>query len=392
MDKRPHILFLTRSLARGGAERQLALLAEGLHSRGWRVEVCCLYSGGVFRRDLERAGVPVIDLAKRGRWDLFGFLWRLWRLIRQRRPDIVHGYLPVPNMLSLMARLLMPGTRVVWGVRASIIDLAHYDWLSRLTFWLQCRLSPMATLIIANSTAGLEYHAQHGFPRDKMKVVPNGIDTSHFGFDPVGRERMRRTWNVPHSAKLIGLIGRLDPMKDHSNFLCAAARLASDDSEWWFVCVGDGSISYREELALKAARLGLTRRLIWAGPCDDMVAAYSALDIAVSSSKGEGFPNVVAEAMSCGKPCVVTDVGDSAMVVGETGWVVPPEDSAALAEGIERLYSRLSNDGGAIAVQVRARVIGCFGRQALIDATANIVATHGEHRVDLEGRVEELKQ
>jgi len=338
MDKAPHILFLTRSLARGGAERQLVLLAEGLRHRGWRVEVACFYSGGAFQRDLERAGVLVIDLAKRGRWDLPGFLWRLSRLIRQKQPDIVHGYLPVPNMLSLLARLLSPRTRVVWGIRASIIDLAHYDWLSRLTFWFQCRLSNMATLIIANSTAGLEYHVNHGFPRGKMKVVPNGIDTSRFCFDADGRERMRNAWAVPHSARLVGLIGRLDPMKDHPNFLRAAAKLVVVHSDWWFVCVGDGSTNYRDELARQASALGLTQRLIWAGPCDDMAAAYSALDMAVSSSKGEGFPNVVAEAMSCGKPCVVTDVGDSAMVVGETGVVVPPEDSTALAEGIRRLH------------------------------------------------------
>ncbi|WP_243038985.1 glycosyltransferase [Dyella sedimenti] len=373
MEKKPYILFLTRSLARGGAERQLVLLASGLHRKGWRVEVACFYAGGAFQRELEQSGVSVIDLAKRGRWDLPGFLWRFCRLIRKRQPDIVHGYLPVPNMLSLGARILRPDTKVVWGVRASNIDLVHYDWLSHLTFRMQCRLSRMAALIIANSSAGLEYHAARGFPREKMKVVPNGIDTARFRFDVVGRERMREKWDVPQRARLVGLVGRLDPMKDHANFLDAVARLQDRLEDCWFVCIGDGATSYQAELARLADTLGLRGRVIWAGACDDMPAAYSALDIVVSSSKGEGFPNVVAEAMSCGRPCVVTDVGDSAMLVGETGVIVPPGNSKALAMGIETLCSRLSDDCQAMSDGARDRITDHFGRESLIDATRSLI-------------------
>lgn len=375
VEKKPCVLFLTRSLARGGAERQLVLLASGLHRKGWRVEVACLYAGGAFQNELEQAGVPVIDLAKRGRWDLLGFVWRFRRMILGRRPDVVHGYLPVPNMLSLLARAWRPSTRIVWGVRASNIDLVHYDWLSRLTFWAQCRLARMAALIIANSSAGLEYHVERGFPREKTKVIPNGIDTSRFRFDMIGRERMRDRWSVPASGRLIGLVGRLDPMKDHANFLRAVAQLDNALGDLWFVCVGDGAGNYQSELARLAEELGLVRHLIWAGACDDMPAAYSALDMVISSSKGEGFPNAVAEAMSCGRACVVTDVGDSAMLVGETGVIVPPEDPRALATGIEMLCNRLAGDGKAVSDSARERVVSHFGCEALIGATGDLI--HG---------------
>ncbi len=99
----PQLLFLARSLQQGGAERQLVALASGLHQRGWPVTVVCFYGGGTFQPDLERAGVPLVDLKKRGRWDVFGFLWRLWRVLRKTNADIVHGYLPVANMMALLA-------------------------------------------------------------------------------------------------------------------------------------------------------------------------------------------------------------------------------------------------------------------------------------------------
>ena len=373
-DNPPHILFLTRSLERGGAERQLVMLASGLRRQGWLVAVACFYAGGPFQRDLEQAGVQVINLAKRGRWDTFGFLWRLMRMIRKTRPDIVHGYLPVPNILSLLVRLNRPSSLIVWGVRASNVDFSQYDWLSRVTFWLQCRLARYPDLIIVNSSAGLEHHVVHGFPRGAMRVIQNGIDTSRFCFDPEGRERMRRAWGVPQSAVLVGLVGRVDPMKDHPTFLRAAALLISTDSRWWFVCVGDGAPEDMARLSKQAIELGVEQRLIWAGACDNMSAVYSALDVAASSSScGEGFPNVVAEAMACGRPCVVTDVGDSARIVGEFGVVVPARDAAALCDGIYRLHVRLERNCTALAQQVREHVIKSFGQQALINATVEFL-------------------
>ena len=369
MGNNPHILFLIRSLGRGGAERQLVMLASGLRRQGWLVVVACFYAGGPFQRDLEHAGVQVINLAKRGRWDMFGFLWRLMRMFRKTRPDIVHGYLPVPNILSLLVRLSRPNCLVVWGVRASNVDFSRYDWLSRGTFWLQCRLARYADLSIVNSSAGMEHHVVRGFPRGAMRVIQNGIDTSHFRFDPSGRERLRHAWGVPQSAVLVGLVGRVDPMKDHPTFLRAAARLILTDPTWWFVCVGDGAPEDMARLSEQATELGLKHRLIWAGACDNMAAAYSALDMAASSSCGEGFPNVVAEAMACGRPCAVTAVGDSARIVGEFGVVVPPRDPVALSDGIYRLRLRLEQNCTALTQQVREHVIKSFGQQALIDAT-----------------------
>lgn len=364
--KAPRVLFLTRSLGRGGAERQLVALANELQGSGWEIAVACFYTGGAFQADLERSGVRVIDLKKRGRWDLPGFLWRLLRVFRQYDPDVVHGSLPVANMLALLARVMRRDVFVVWGVRASNVDLSSYDWLSRLTFWASCRLARYADRIIANSQAGADYHVACGYSAGRIAVVPNGVDTERFRFDAEGRGRLRREWRVSDYATLVGLVGRLDPMKDHATFLAAAARLAARDPYWHFVCVGDGCAEYLARLYKLTDASGLAGRLTWVGARDDMRSVYSALDIAVSSSSfGEGFPNVVAEAMACERPCVVTDVGDSALIVGKCGLVVPPRNPAALAAAIQQLTEASEGAGISLGVLGRERITHQFNLEQL---------------------------
>jgi glycosyltransferase involved in cell wall biosynthesis len=369
---KPRVLFLIRSLGRGGAERQLVALATGLRREGWEVAVACFYAGGAFQRELEQGDVPVIDLRKRGRWDVAAFLWRLWRTLRRFEPDIVHGYLTVGNLLSLLAPLASPGSRVVWGVRSSFIDRARYDWMSRATFALSCRMARRADRIIFNSQAGSTLHGARGYPADRRVVIANGIDTERFRFDAAARARLREAWGVSGHAVLVGLVGRVDPMKDHPTFLEAAARLGPG-GPWRFVCVGGGNPGGAARLKAQARQLGLADRLLWAGPCEDMVAAYSALDILVSSSRGEGFPNVVAEAMACGRPCVVTDVGDSAHLVADTGIVVPPGDAAALGEGIARMRQRMEREPEAVARAARARVVELFSMARLVSNSARVL-------------------
>jgi glycosyltransferase involved in cell wall biosynthesis len=203
-----------------------------------------------------------------------------------------------------------------------------------------------------------------------MVVIPNGIDTKRFCPDPEARQRIRAEWGVTESEKLIGLVGRLDPMKDHPTFLRAAALLMQEREDVHFVCVGDGPADYRRELHALGEELGLGQRLIWASARGDMPAVYNALDIATSSSYGEGFPNVVGEAMACGVPCVVTHVGDSARIVGETGVVVPPKDPEALAVGWK---SSLARDGSEVALKARLRVEENFSVGRMVERTEKAI-------------------
>lgn len=363
------ILFLTRSLDRGGAERQLVVLARGLADRGHPVAVAVFFGGGAYEPELARSGVRVINLGKQGRWDILPFLTRLLRLLRKERPAVLHAYLGVPNILAAVLKPLLSDTRIVWGVRASNMDLSRYDWLSRLAYALERRLARFADRIIANSHAGKRYAVENGFPEDKIVVIPNGIDTDYFRFEPDGRRQVRREWGVAENEILVGLVGRLDPMKDHPVFLEAASRIACECRSVRFACVGGGPADYAGALKQRAAELGLSKQLIWIDSRDDMPAVYSALDITASSSYGEGFSNTVAESMACGVPCVVTDVGDSARIVGDKDAVVAPGDGLALSAAIRRLIDLTPDERRALGNTCRKRIESEFGMDRLVQRT-----------------------
>ncbi|OQW92595.1 MAG: group 1 glycosyl transferase [Thiotrichaceae bacterium IS1] len=364
------IILLIRSLNYGGAERQLTVLAKGLHQRGHQVKVAVFYAGGPLETDLGEAGIPIIHLNKQSRWEIFGFMLRLVRTIKQEQPNVLHGYLGIPNILTALLKPFLTHTKIVWGVRASNVDLNRYGWLAQFSYRIECWLSRFADLIICNSHAGMKYATQHGFPGNKMVVIPNGIDTERFRPDLEARRRIRSEWAVADNEILIGLVARLDPMKDHPTFLKAVALLAKERQDVRFVCVGDGPALYKAKLHALAHQLELDDKLIWAGARRDMPAVYNALDIASSSSYGEGFPNVVAEAMACGVPCVVTDVGDSAWIVGNTGKVVPHSIPKELTKAWQ---SYLEEDLKQRGFRSRNRIEEQFNLTRLVDKTENFL-------------------
>jgi glycosyltransferase involved in cell wall biosynthesis len=358
------IMFLIRSLNKGGAERQLISLAVGLKECGHVITVAVFYPGGILQEKLTAYGVPVISLNKRGRWDIFRFLVCLVRTVRSESPEILHAYLGTSNILSVLLKPLFPRCRIIWGMRASNLDLDCYDWFFRVLYRIECILSRFADLIIANSRAGKAIAIARGIPKHMIVVIPNGVDTQHFKPDSKVRARLRSEWGIRDDEILIGLVGRLDPMKDHPTFIKAAALLARQRRDVRFACVGDGPVDYTQKLHAFAHQLGLNGKLIWVGARDNMPAVYNAFDVASSSSRGEGFSNVIGEAMACGVPCVVTDVGDSARIVGDTGVVVPPRDPIALAHGLK---TALENDLNVNST--RQRVMAQFSLKRLLRRT-----------------------
>ena len=369
------ILLLCRSLGVGGAERQLVILAKGLHQQGHQVTVMVFYANGALEKDLHENGITVFDLRKSGRWDVLPFFVRAVLVVWKLKPSVIYGFLGTPNILTAFLKPIFPRARVVWGVRASNMDLDRYDWLSRLSYRIECRLSRFADLIICNSRSGLEYAAAHGFPEGRMTVIPNGIDTEHFKSDAAARERIRAGWGIGEKEMLIGLVARLDPMKDHPTFFRAAAMLARERSDVRFVCVGDGSEPYKSELYHQASVLGLNERLIWAGARHDMPAVYNALDFSTSSSYSEGFPNTIAEAMACSVPCVVTDVGDAKQIIGDTGYVVVPGNPPALVSAWQEALDEGGVEKASRSQRARERIIKHFSLERLIEETTRVLET-----------------
>ena len=208
------IMFLTRSMQVGGAQRQLCLLSRELSRRGHEVSALLFYLGEPLDAELEAGGVRVIDLKKRGRWRNLGFLMRLIRIVRAERPDVVYAYLPVPNLLALLLGCVGGGTAIACGVRASDMISGKNDWLSRLALRLERRWVQHADAVIVNSRTG-EQHLSRGTRRQNAVVIDNGIDADSFSFDERGRRQMRDAWGVGQATPVVGCVARLDPMKDH---------------------------------------------------------------------------------------------------------------------------------------------------------------------------------
>lgn len=330
------LLFLLRQLNVGGAQRQVVELARALDPKVFDITVVTFYGGGKFAPLVEEIPhVRLISVEKRGRWEVLGFFRRLIRAVRLARPDVIHSYLTLPDTLAVLLKLFIPRVRVVWGVRASNIDLGRYDWLERAADRLRRALARFPDLIIVNSDAGRRHHVASGFPESKTIVIQNGIDVRRFrpGADGSG---LRRAWSVSEREVLFGVVGRIDPTKDQLTFIRAAARVRRQLPHARFVLIGPRDGRYPDVVRSEVERLALQEAVVFAGAMDVDASTYAALDVFVSCSASEGFPNAVAEAMACGRRCVVTDAGDSAAIVGRHGLVLPPGDPEAMAAAMVR--------------------------------------------------------
>ncbi len=370
------VVLLARKLDAGGTERQMVTLALGLAARGVKVHVMVFYGGGALEPELISSPVQLHVLGKSGRWDVAGFFLRLISRLRRIRPRVIYSFLDVPNILALMTRPWVGRPRLIWSVRSAGMQMSYYDWLARFVPALEARLSARADCIVANSRAGLQWAVGRGFPADKMQVIENGIDTGYFRpvthADP--QERLLR--DLPEGRLRIGLVGRLDAMKDHPNFLKAGGRLLQRGVDVQLVCVGGGPADYRQMLEALADEMGLSGRVSWLGARKDMPSVYAALDLVCLSSMAEGFPNVVGEAMACGVPCVVTDVGDAAHIVGDCGVVVPPQSPDDLAHGLQAMRDRLAQEPD-LKYRARQRIVSLFSVRNMVDRTQALFGSSG---------------
>jgi glycosyltransferase involved in cell wall biosynthesis len=354
------ITFLVRDLNYGGAQRQLVTLIRNIDKQLFEVTLLYFYAGGLLLQDLQDTDCQVICLEKKGRWDILSFFLRLFQYLKISQPDILHGYLGESNISSILIKPLFPSTKIIWGIRASNMPTNQYGLVGKILSRLELLLSALTDRIIVNSHCGRDYCLTKGYAADKMVVISNGIDTKKFQPDLAARSSVRAEWGVPETTILIGLVGRLDPMKDHPNFFKAAAELAKTKKSLQFVCIGVGAEEYAQQLVELTKQLDISEQIIWAGGRSDMCAVFNALDISCSASAyGEGFPNIIGEAMACGVPCVVTNVGDSAWIVGDLGLVVPPQNpielQIALQKMIESAQSHQDN-----SAQIRQRIIDQF--------------------------------
>lgn len=370
----PAILRVTHvitGLGQGGAESVLFRLATYPDQRV-RHSIVSLTDEGVYGARLRNAGVAVHALGMpRGRLTLDGFL-ALRRLLARERPDAVQTWMYHADLIGGLAARLAGVRALAWGIRNSGAHLQRSSRSARLVLKLCALLSgrlPAAIVCAARDSA--VRHRQYGYRPDRLVVIANGYDLSRYQPDAAAGRRMRELWQIAEGTPLVGCVARWDPLKDHANLLGAVAALARGGRDRGLQCVlvGRGMSPGNADLMALIDNLGLRGRILLAGPSDDVPAVMNALDLHVLSSCAEGFPNVVAEAMACGTPCVVTNVGDAAHIVGATAPVVPPEQPEALAQGMAAALDDIAARGReAVGAPGRARVLAEFDLAHMVTA------------------------
>lgn len=335
----------------GGAERNLAQIAEGLQARGVEQHVVCAAARGMWADELERKKIPVTVLGIRSVADAPSGLLKLFQLVSGMRPHVLQGWMYHGNLLAALVHRITAARerRLFWNLRASNMDEGGYG---RILRW-SARLSAWPDVIISNSQTGLDFHVAQGFKPRATKIIPNGIDTDKFKPDQALGSRLRRELAIPDGAFVAIHVARLDPMKDHMLFLeSMAAR-----PDIYGLLVGAGT----EKLTLpdNVRSLGLRR---------DVERIYACADVVVSTSAfGEGFSNVLAEGMSAGLVPVATDVGDSKLVIGDTGYLIPRRDPEMLAKTLGIEGARAQGERRSRGLKARAWIVDNFSLRRAVD-------------------------
>jgi glycosyltransferase involved in cell wall biosynthesis len=351
---RLHVAHVITGLGVGGAETMLSRLVTGADPSRIRMSVVSLSGAGALGALLTAAGIEVQAITARHSVHGLARAHALWRLLRRLRPDIVQTWLYHADFLGLVAAGRVP---VLWNLRCSDMEFAQGRAVKRLALRGLGLLSPLPRGVIVNSLAGQRFHAALGYRPRRWEVIPNGIDVDRFAPDAGAGARLRGALGWPDDAVVIGHVARLHPMKDHGNFLQAARRVAEARPQARFVLVGDGT----EALASQALAGALGNRLAILGRCMDVDRRLPGFDLfCLSSAYGEGFPNVLAEAMACAVPCVTTDVGDARLIVGQTGVAVPRRNAEALAGAIIAMIDAGATERHRRGEAARARVVASY--------------------------------
>jgi glycosyltransferase involved in cell wall biosynthesis len=348
------VLHVITGLRRAGAETMLVKLIGMLAQEGVENRVVCLIERGPLAAELEAVGIRVISLGMRSKLDPRPIA-RLIRVIRRYRPDIVQTWLYHADFAGLVAVAAASSlARLIWNIRCSDMDFAEDSTPDTArVVRLLARLSARPAGVIVNSHAGRLYHERLGYRPQWWNEIPNGFDLERWRPDGTAAARLRAQLGLPDNALVVGMFARVAPMKDHINFLSAFAQVRAQLPAARAVLAGRGT----EALADMLVTFGLQGRVVLLGERSDLPSLLPGLDVfCLSSAFGEGFANVLGEAMACAIPCIATDVGDARDIVGDTGCIVPPRQPGTLADALGGLLSASAEHRSDLGARARLRI------------------------------------
>lgn len=352
-----NVLHIIIGLNVGGAEMMLKRLVEShAGNLAYRHVVVSLTDIGKLGPQLQSGGVKVCSLGMRSSFGIPLVLWRLVRLIRTTRPDIVQTWMYHADLLGGLAARMAGNRNVIWGIRTTDVR-AGGSSATVIVRWLCARISRwVPQVIVCAAEASRRSHIAVGYDATKMVVIPNGYDFSWLRASAGERETLRDQCGINQNDVVMGSLGRFHAVKDQENFVSAAGLLAPQYQQLRFLMVGRGLDWDNSQLEDWIDRSGCKDRFVLLGERKDVPQCLAAMDIFCLHSRTEGFPNVLVEAMAMGLPCVTTDVGDAAMLLADTGMVVPSADSAALAQGVRQLLALDQVARLALGMRAKARV------------------------------------
>lgn len=344
------IAHLITDLGMGGAERQLKSLVTDPKKSSLSHIVISLKDEGVIGQQL--IGQPGVHLYCLNLHKSLAGFYRLYKILRREKPDVLQTWLYHADLLGLVIGKLARVPCIVWNIRCSNMDLSRYSRLTSFVVRILTLLSRFPDAIVTNSQTGKEFHTKLGYKPRRWLRIPNGIDTDLFQPDRDVGQKLRQSLDIPEGAVVVGMLARVDPMKDYPTFLKAIENLSGTHENLYGMVAGKGT----ENASWPVSPPRLLRLGLW----ENAPAFLNALDIMVLSSFGEGFPNVVGEAMACGIPTIVTDVGDAAVLVQTKTQIVPPQDVDKLTLALKKLLALSSTQRKAIGEKGRERIVNSY--------------------------------
>lgn len=374
-------LHVITALNFGGAEAMLAkLLSQQATSSSESALVVSLLKPGVVGQQMIRRGVAVETLDLRHPWQLPRAVARLNGIVRHFDPDLIQGWMYHGNVAaSLAARMATRRPSLLWNIRHSLSRPGAEKLTSRAVIRLGAQLSKEPHATIYNSAASQREHAAHGYCSDRAIVIPNGFDCT--AFEPEGqnrgsRQRLRDLFGISDHAILVAMVARQHPMKDHATAIEAVGRARSMGHDIHLLLAGSGTDRLPAKLKSACVKWLPAERLTLAGDRRDVANWLPGCDIVVlSSAWGEGFPNILGEAMASGVPCIATDVGDSKSIIADGGICVPPGEPALMAQAIATLCEAGAEGRREIGLSGCRRIKTHFSLPAITQRYARLYET-----------------
>jgi glycosyltransferase involved in cell wall biosynthesis len=351
------ILHVIVGLDVGGAELMLKRLIEAHQKNSnYKHSVLSLTDIGTVGKQLKALNVEVHALKMTSIFELPLVFFRLIQFLRYNSPDIVQTWMYHSDLLGGLAARLIGNRRIIWGIRTTDVSSGCSSVTAAIRKVCALLSNWVPETIVCAAQASCDAHIRIGYKSSKMKVIANGFDLSRLVADESESKKLRNNYSLIDREIVIGSIGRFNSDKDQHNFVKAAGLLVATNPKLRFLMVGRDLVASNPELMSWIRETGFSKHFILLGERSDVPVCLSAMDIFCLHSRTEGFPNVLGEAMAMGLPCVTTEVGDAALLMGDTGILVPKEDAKALSTGIQNLLDMKSKDRDLLGGNARSRI------------------------------------